>query len=266
MDDRSLKIEIDELIVYGTEIHHLGMYKCASDDINGGDIDSDTKKYLQNIEKKLKDFKRHYQIWYSRATRCVRTLAPERLDEFVTYYTGAKNIRKLDFLSAGITHFFQGLVTTRMLEKENYFGKITSGMEQQINILDGLSENIDNSIFNIESGIYFDVFRTELSISEDLLKSNQYRASGAICGVVIEQHLKFSCANHGIKFRKKHLSISDYNEALKRDDIIDVVMWRLITRCSDIRNYCVHAKERDPKHSEIEDLIQAANKIIVEVV
>lgn len=54
MDDRSLKIEIDELIVYGTEIHHLGMYKCASDDINGGDIDSDTKKYLQNIEKSSK--------------------------------------------------------------------------------------------------------------------------------------------------------------------------------------------------------------------
>ena len=64
---------------------------------------------------------------------------------------------------------------------------------------------------------------------------------------------------------KKNPTISDYNDALKKIRIVDLVTWRLIGRCGDIRNYCVHSKERDPTPDEIDDVIRAAEKIIAEI-
>jgi len=77
--------------------------------------------------------------------------------------------------------------------------------------------------------------------------------------------LKIVCSNRDLKTRKKHPGISDFNDLLKKGKIIDTTTWRLIQRCSDIRNYCVHDKERDPTPDEVDDLIRAAEKIITEV-
>lgn len=253
--------EIKKLIAKGTMILYLGALKSGNQE-----FEEVSAKGLEDFEKSFGNFKKQYQVWYPRAYRCVRIFAPERLEEFEQYYTGNKKMKNLSYLDAGITHYLQGIVTTRTYGDDvDYYGRFTSGMETQINILQGIDENLDDTLFNIESEIHFGIFRSEIDIAKELNKSKQLRAAGAIAGVVIEEHLKLTCHNRDVKFRKKNPSISDYNEALKKDKVIDTVTWRLITRCADIRNYCVHSKERGPKPDEVDDIIRGAEKIISEV-
>ena len=260
MTDKPFKEELDRLISLGTSILHVGVFEAGKQDFG-----KETTKHLNELAAALGDYKKKYQVWYARAIRVVKILAPERLAEFEEYYTGKKNIKSLDYLTAGITHYFQGIISTRGFNEQDYYGKFTSGIQQQINILAGIAENLEDVLFNIESEIHYGIFKSELDAAKQILSSGQLRAAGAIAGVVIEGHLKLVCANHEIKFRKQNPTISDFNDALKKEKVIDTVMWRLISRTGDIRNYCVHSKERDPTKDEVEDIIRDAAKIISEV-
>ena len=239
MTDKPFKEELDRLISLGTSILHVGVFEAGKQDFG-----KETTKHLNELAAALGDYKKKYQVWYARAIRVVKILAPERLAEFEEYYTGKKNIKSLDYLTAGITHYFQGIISTR-------------GFNEQ--------DNLEDVLFNIESEIHYGIFKSELDAAKQILSSGQLRAAGAIAGVVIEGHLKLVCANHEIKFRKQNPTISDFNDALKKEKVIDTVMWRLISRTGDIRNYCVHSKERDPTKDEVEDIIRDAAKIISEV-
>ncbi len=191
--------------------------------------------------------------------------APERLEEFEVFYTGDKKAKSLDHLTAGATHYLLDIQTTYGLEKRDYYSKFVSAVQSQIYILQSVFDNLDDVLFNLESEIHYGIFKTEIEVSKELLKHKQFRAAGAVAGVVIEEHLKLTCSNKGIKFRKKNPSMSDYNEALKKDGHLDTVTWRLVSRCADIRNYCVHSKEREPTEDEIQDIIRGAEKVIAEV-
>ena len=106
---------------------------------------------------------------------------------------------------------------------------------------------------------------SELDAARELLKNGFLRASGAICGVILEKHLGQVCTNHSLSLRKKNPAINDYNQLLKDENVIDVPTWRLIQRLADIRNLCDHNKEREPKKDETEDLINGVDKVIKEL-
>ena len=260
MTDSKIKDELEILITQGTRILHSGIYQNGSTNFDG-----ETEKYLKKLVKELENYKKEFHIWYPKALRCVRVIMPERLEEFEAFYTGEKKSKKFNYLSAGITHNFQGIITTGGSTEQDYFGKFTSGLQEQIYILESAKENMDDALFNYETEIHFNIFKSELDVARELKKHKQLRAAGAVAGVVLEEHLKKSCSNNDIKFRKKNPTISDYNDALKKIRIVDLVTWRLIGRCGDIRNYCVHSKERDPTPDEIDDVIRAAEKIIAEI-
>jgi len=78
----------------------------------------------------------------------------------------------------------------------------------------------------------------------------------------LERHLKQVCINHDVKLpKKKHLTISDLNEALKQEDIIDTPDWRRIQLLADIRNKCDHDKDVEPSESEVLELIDGIKKV-----
>ena len=87
------------------------------------------------------------------------------------------------------------------------------------------------------------------------------RASGAICGVVLEKHFAKVCDNHNITIKKKNPTIADYNDNLK-DVIYDTIEWRRIQRLGDIRNLCDHNKDRTPTKEEVDELILGTDRII----
>ncbi len=56
--------------------------------------------------------------------------------------------------------------------------------------------------------------------------------------------------------------IGDLDEALKNAGILDVPDWRFIQRLGDIRNLCVHSKQREPTTDEVDELIRGTEKMI----
>jgi uncharacterized protein (UPF0332 family) len=263
VDSKKIKDELASLIANGTLVFYASQWH-----ENRNAHNKETQEYIKKVAEKMGDFKKEYHTWYAKAQRVVSTLAPERLEEFNAYYTGNKSVKAVkdfSYLTAGITHYLQGIITTGYGEEKNYFGKFTSGLQQQMNILGAMSANLEDVLFNLQSEIQYGIFKSELDVAKELKKHKQFRPSGAVAGVVIEGHLKAVLAKRDITSKKKNPCMSDYNDELKEHKVIDIAMWRLIQRCGDIRNYCVHPKEREPTVDEVEDIIRAAEKILSEV-
>jgi hypothetical protein len=107
-----------------------------------------------------------------------------------------------------------------------------------------------------------DLFDSELDAGRELLKKGFLRAAGVVAGIVLEKHLSQVCDKHGIVVRKQHPTISDLNDLLKNNNIIEVETWRFIQRLGDLRNLCAHNKDREPAKVEVGDLIDRADKAI----
>ena len=107
-----------------------------------------------------------------------------------------------------------------------------------------------------------DIFDSELEAARELAKKGFVRGGGAIAGVVLEKHLGHVCKMHNLKSRKKHLTISDYYQLLKENEIIDTAKWRFIQHLGDLRNLCDHNKDREPTKDDVQELVEGVGKII----
>ena len=106
-----------------------------------------------------------------------------------------------------------------------------------------------------------DLFDSEMDKASELLKDGFLRSAGVIAGVVLEKHLNQVCLNHNVKIKKKNPNISDYNDALKKEGVIDVPNWRFIQRLGDLRNLCAHKKGREPTKDEVNEVIKGVEKV-----
>ena len=249
---KKLKAELNKLYQEGVDLLLDEMEK-------QGQEFPDRKK---DGKRKNTNFHMDYQSWYSKALRCIQQLLPDRYKEFCEQYKIEKR-KEIDCLTYTISDYMLGLtITRREVEVFNPLSAFASKFQLQLTILNSAIERIDTILSDIEGVLQADLFNGELHSAEDLLKKKHIRSAGALGGVTLEVHLKKVCTNHGIKFRKKSPTISDYNEELKKQGIIDIPTWRLVQRLGDIRNLCVHAKEREPRADEVEDLIVGVRKVI----
>jgi hypothetical protein len=136
---------------------------------------------------------------------------------------------------------------------------------KQLGILNAAINAAPSVLYDIRAVVRAEFMDSDIDSAKELIKAGHLRSAGVVCGVVLEKHLREIGVRHSIKFRKKDVTISDANDELKKNSIIDVPMWRLIQRLADIRNLCAHSKERDPKKDEVEDLIIGTEKVIKEV-
>jgi hypothetical protein len=60
----------------------------------------------------------------------------------------------------------------------------------------------------------------------------------------------------------KNPHISELNDILKKNDVLDVPTWRFIQHLGDLRNLCDHKKSHDPTTERIHELIEGVRKII----
>ena len=133
---------------------------------------------------------------------------------------------------------------------------------QQLSIIVAARVTLEISLLDLTTILQADLYDSEVDSARALGKAGHLRATGAVCGVVIEKHLKQVCANHKITVRKRNPSISDFNELLKKEGTISVPQWRSIQLLADIRNICDHAKEREPTREEIDDLVSGTAKVL----
>ena len=216
------------------------------------------QEYLQNLPK----FKEKYQSWYSESLALVKQVLPDRVDDFISYYEYPRARKDITFENYTIRDYLQGLVIRRH-EKIIVDGSASiPEFAQQLNIVKAAKELLESSLVNLTSILQADLFDSEIDSARALAKSGFLRAAGAICGVVIEKHLKHVCSIHHIIMRKKRPVISDFNNNLKKNDIISVPQWRFIQHLSDLRNICDHAREREPSTEELEKLISGTEEVL----
>lgn len=219
----------------------------------------------KHLEKNELGFQISYQIWYSKALKVVEFLAPDRYIEFRSYYEIDPKRKAKDFDESNyvIQDFIRnndvwgwGLKATNEHAKNCFIN--------QIAILSSLQSRIDYLLANIETEIFSELQDNEVSTAKQLAKIN-LRSAGALLGVIIESHLQKVAKAHNVKILKKHPAISDLNEVLKKEKVVDDLYWRKILYLADIRNRCSHKKDVEPTKEQIEELIQGTEWLVKNV-
>lgn len=188
---------------------------------------------------------------------------PDRFADFVKFYEKPNSRKEVSYGNYVIADYLQGLNVTRGYQQEKVVGPdaAITQFEQQLNILRSVQRRFETSLFDIRQLVQADLFDSELDAARALKKSGFLRAAGAMAGVVLEKHLAQVCSNHNLKISKKAPHISDFNDLLKQNDVIDTPVWRSIQHLGDLRNLCDHNKQKEPTADELEDLIGGVSKI-----
>ena len=204
----------------------------------------------------LVQLRQEFEIRYSESYALIKVVLPDRINDFSKMYYNDKT-------KNGLMTYFQHIPS--MLDEwgdSTIIDQVKSVLDSQIGILKSCEKRFESSLFDIKQLLQADIFDSELDAARELNKKGFLRAAGAISGVVLEGHLKQVCINHNIVIKKTNPTISDFNQLLKDNEIIETHDWRFIQRLGDIRNLCDHKKQQEPTKEEIEELIKGVEKII----
>lgn len=258
------RADLDALIIQGNQL----TYAMQRNVMGSAKFDAQVKKQLgaEEAEKflnKLPNFKMTYESWYSESKAIIRQLLPDRFEDFVRLHEKPKTRKDVGFGNYVMEDYLQGLrVTFSYGDVKVDPSAAVPQFEQMVNILSATKRRFDSSLFDIKQLVQADLFDSEVGAARHLAKQKFGRAAGAMVGVVLERHLAQVCSNHDVKIAKKNPTIADFNDALKSSEVIDIPIWRGITRLGDLRNLCDHNKEREPTREEVDDLISGVDRLL----
>lgn len=213
---------------------------------------------------KIVDFGFRYQNWYTKAIKIVEALAPDRLDEFGSYYRIDPKRKVMNGENFVIQDYIKGIGPAPNALGEKPFEEtqvVIIKIINQFQILSSLASRIDSVLADVTGHLLAELQDKELDAATKLTKIST-RAAGSLAGVVLERHLQQLSKNHNVTVRKKAPTISDLNDLLKKAGVYDVPTWRKIQLLGDIRNLCSHQKSKEPTSDQVDELITGVNSII----
>ncbi|MBX9597129.1 MAG: hypothetical protein K2X04_00970 [Burkholderiales bacterium] len=213
---------------------------------------------LASYINSLPSFHLDYQGWYSKSLSIIKFLLPDRLDDFIRQYKTPNNRSIIDYSSYVIEDFLNGIRQEGVVVMEAAIPKFI----QQRAILKVCYERFNSSLFDIKRLLQADLFNSELEAAKELINKGFYRAAGAIAGVVLESHFAQICESNNLKLSKKDPSINDYNEFLKKEEVITLNEYKHISLLASIRNQCVHNKSEEPAKNDVETLIDGVSRVM----
>ncbi|MGI9100921.1 MAG: hypothetical protein ACR2IF_00625 [Terriglobales bacterium] len=214
-------------------------------------------KLVPLVRKGALEFGAEYQEWYTKALPLVRTLAPDRLDEFRAFYEPAKNRKTIDIGTYKLQDYIVGLAPTSSAYRGPAFNHVELALSyvfSQQMILKSLASRIDGVLADLEAAVAVDIEDAELATAESL-RGSSLRAAGALTGVILERHLRRVVTGRGISVGKKNPTLADLNDALKKSSVYDLATFRKVQFLADIRNMCAHAGGSEPSAQQIDELI-----------
>ena len=264
MSEKTKKFEsdLDRLIKKGDDLKAAIIYECRR------------KEFKQDLRKEMDDgrmeafinnlpsFREEYQSWYSETLALIKQVLPDRLNDFISYYEYPRARKEITSENYRVRDYLQGFSVSRGPQIIVDSKAAIPVFSQQLNIVKAAKATLESSLIELTSILQADVFDSEIDSARALAQSGFLRAAGALCGVVIEKHLKQVCDTHRVTIKKKHPVISDLNQALKDKKSISVPQWRFIQHLADIRNICDHDKGKEPEKNEIDDLISGTDKVL----
>lgn len=257
-NSEKVKNELNNLVKRGNHLQIALLYE-NTPEAERRELASRLKE--ENIDiAKMPKFSVDYEAWYSKALQYIKRFLPDRVADFVILY---KNEKRKEITSLTYT-ISDAIIGVRARMYGDTIAEPISAMnkmQQQVAILNSAKEVIDSAVYSMDFAIRSDLFDSELAAAGELLKSGFFRASGAMCGVVLEKHLGYVCEQHGLSSRKKAPTINDYNEVLKNASVIDLPTWRHIQWLGDLRNLCCHDKSVEPTKEQVTDLLEGVIKI-----
>jgi hypothetical protein len=212
--------------------------------------------------KSALDFRNHYRTWYSEALAVLKQLLPDRVNDFISHYEPAKSRRDISWGTYVIKDALLGVEVTRGGQTVVDDSAAIPHFQSQLAIFAAGKSRFRSSLFEIRQLVQADLFDSEIDSARELLRNRFFRAAGAVAGVVLEKHLRHVCDIRSLKILKKNPGISDLNELLKSNGVIDIPGWRHISLLSDIRNLCDHNKTAEPTAQQVQDLIDGTDKIV----
>lgn len=222
------------------------------------------KSLSDELLKSLPKFNKAYEAWYSECLVLIKQLLPDRLQDFKDHFEVPKNRKEITYATYRIQDALKGLRVTRPFNDQVVVDDSAAipHFQQQMAILEAVEKRFESSLFEIRQLVQADLFDSEIGAARELYKNKFLRAAGAVAGVVLEKHLRQVCDDHGIKISKKNPTLSDLNELLKANSVIDVPQWRFISMLADIRNLCDHNKQKEPTEHQVLDLIDGTDKVL----
>ncbi len=220
------------------------------------------KSFKDEKEVQLQSFISDYQTWYSEVLVLLKQLLPDRVDDFVRLYKKPETREIVTFENYVIEDALVGLHAGKRGEEIAGPKDAIPRFRQQLSILKSLKRRFESSLFDIKSLVQADLFNNELAAARELNEKGFFRCAGAMAGVVLESHLSQVCKNHKLQVDKERPSINDYNQTLKKENVIDITTFFFIQFLASVRNLCDHKKEKDPTKERIEELINGVEKII----
>lgn len=223
------------------------------------------KEFKELKEKFNGAFEKNYQKWFTESSALIRQTLPDRFLEFEILYKGEGKRKEVNSITYTIQDWLTGVRAGTKYTGEKFFDDLAvviMRLNTQVEILKSVEARFESSLFEIKQIVQADLFDSELETTRELLKGGFLRGAGVVAGVVLEKHLSQVCKNHKIVIRKKHPTITDFNDLLKNNNVIDVPNWRFVQRLGDLRNLCGHNKNREPTKEEVAELIDGVDKAI----
>lgn len=192
----------------------------------------------------------------------MRLVLPDRYVEFVEQYKIERR-KEITFLTYTVSDYLIGLRITRGGEEVvNARAAVAAKAQHQLAILRSCADRLSSRLSDIQGTIRAELFDDELDAADELLKKGHLRAAGALAGVTLERHLGAVAASHDIKLAKKEPTIADFNDVLKREEVLDLPTWRGLQRFADLRNLAVHNKATEPGAEDMAELIRGVRKTV----
>ena len=263
-----LKLDIDNYnkLSHSNAVYNNARQKIESNKLNKYNVANKTaiKKSSSIIEEyeqtrpyeKAKDhankFIECYLTGFYSTSKSIKFLYQEKYQEFNSFYYNQNTTESRHPVNFKICNYLKNekLNHTSIYYFNNEYERIKivyDNFNNQRLILKAIIDNFYSFSFNYEKETYMPFQEENIDSTQELFDNNFIRASGAICGVIIEKHLKNKLlSNTPSDLTPTTLTIDPLNKECKKNNIYTKTEFKKILHLTDIRNLCDHKTTKDP--------------------